>query len=188
MARFRYSLVITAAVVLAAGTALYISTSVAETVVVPEDVKVWEAKKGDATEGETIVAASPDDVYAAIADHERWTAIFPSLATVTLTSGKPPKAVVRVVSKKGKKHTLTFDNDASTRTVRFVEDMGRAYIHGTLEVREGDDPGTSRVHATLRAEVRGAAGVVVTKAKIRSKRQKRVSKDLAAIRAYFDRP
>lgn len=186
--RVSLSIAVVAAAALAAGVAIFIATSSAETVTVPEHVKIWEAKKGNATEGETIVAASPDDVYAAVADHAKWTAIFPNLAKVTLKSGKPPTAVVTVVSKKGKSHTLTFDNDPKTRTVRFTEDAGRALIHGTLEMQEGDDPGTTRVHATLRAEVKGAASLLVTKAKIRSKRQSRISKDLAAIRTYFARP
>ena len=156
----------------------------AEDVVSSPAVKIWNVK-GSVTEGEVTVAGEPAEVYAALTEYNRWTAIFPNLKTVTVRSGNATAATVDTVSDKGKRHTLIFKNDARTRTIRFEERGGRAEAKAEITFRAGPRNGLTIVRARLYADVHGAAGLFVSDSKIRSKRERKVMADLTRLHAYF---
>jgi carbon monoxide dehydrogenase subunit G len=149
-------------------------------------VRMWS--KGTTTEGEVTVAGEPADVYAAVTDYQKWTVIFPNLASLTVKSGDAIAATVETVSTKGKHHTLVFKNDPRARVIRFEERGGRAEVKAEISFRAGARKGETIVHARLYADVHGAASLFVSDAKIRGKREKKVMGDLARLYAYFGAP
>lgn len=156
----------------------------AEDLVSSPAVRIWNVR-GAATEGEVTVAGEPAAIYAAVTDYRRWTAIFPNLRSVTVKSGDATAATVETVSNKGKRHTLVFKNDARTRTIRFEERGGRADASAEITFRAAARPGHTVVRVHLYADVTGAAGLFVTDAKIRRKRERKVMTDLTRLHAYF---
>lgn len=151
----------------------------------PGDVTIREAKAFATSEGEVLIDADPDDAYEIVADHRNWTAIFPALARVRVKSRRGDKLVVAVTSTKGKRHTLRFDNDPKRRIIRYAEDDGRVDAEATLTFTAGPRAGTTIVRGRLHADVTGAASWLVSDAKVQRKRQRRLAKDLRAIRDYF---
>lgn len=156
----------------------------AEDVVASPAVRIWHVQ-GAVTEGEVTVAGDPADVYAAVTEYRRWPAIFPNLRSVTVKSGNALAATVETVSNKGKHHTLIFKNDPRTHTIRFEERGGRADASAEITFRAGPRPGQTVVKARLYADVTGAAGLFVSDAKIRRKRERKVMADLTRLHAYF---
>jgi hypothetical protein len=92
------------------------------------------------------------------------------------------------VSQKGKRHTLVFENDPHTRTLRFAQRGGRAEASALITCRAGPRPGETIVRARLYAHVHGPAALLVTDAKVRAKRQKKVMSDLTRVLTYFGPP
>jgi hypothetical protein len=140
------------------------------------------------TEGETVVAGSPDDVYAAMLDYRRWTDIFPDVAQVIVTRLTADEARVTLVARDGHRDNLHFKNQPAARMVWF-EDTGNSHAEVWAEIVfvPAARPGATRVHTRLYANVHGVAKVVVGQGELRRKREAKVERDLASIRAYFRR-
>jgi len=173
-----------ALVVLAAVGAVTARQCLADNKIDAPDVRVWTVKGTSISEGEVVLAAAPEDVYAAVTDYPRWTDIFPYIARVKVKSAGT-KAVIETTNRKGHKNTLKFDNDARKRTVRFDESSGPAAAHAEIVFEAGAIAGTTRVRARLRADVDGVAGWFVSDATVRRKREHKLTKDLESLRRYF---
>jgi hypothetical protein len=150
----------------------------------PSAVRIWQGK-GAVTEGEVVVAAAPDEVYGALTSYGLWTTIFPYLAKVDVKSGGRDDAVVQTTNRKGTRHTIRFHNDPAHLVVRFEERGDRAEVDAELALVPGDAAGTTRLRAHLHADVSGVASWFVSDARVRQKREKKLSKDLENIRVYF---
>lgn len=140
------------------------------------------------TEGELVVPAEPDAVYATLVDYAHWTDVFTYLSTVTITSQRGDRAEIVTVSKKGNKSTLRFDNDRAKRIVRFEQLGGRADAKAEIALTSGKIGGTTVIRVRLDARVGGMAGWFVSDSKVRAKREKKISKDLGQLEAYFGKP
>ena len=140
------------------------------------------------TEGETVVAGDPAEIYAAVLDYSRWTDIFPDVAKVVVTSRSGPDARVTLIGPDGHRDNLHFKNQPQARMV-FFEDTGNSHAEVWAEIvfAPGADPGTTRVHTRLYAAVSGLASLVVGEPELRRMREAKIERQLAHIRAYFRR-
>jgi polyketide cyclase/dehydrase/lipid transport protein len=148
-------------------------------------VRIWNGKADAVTEGEVIVDAAPEVVYATLTSYDLWTTIFPYLARVDRKSGGRDDAVIQTTNRKGTRHTVRFRNDPHRLIVRFEEEGGRAEVNADISLIPGAASGTTVVRARLYADVHGVAGLFVSDSRIRKKREQKLTKDLAFIRDYF---
>ncbi len=154
----------------------------------PSDVRVYPSPNESAiTEGETMLAAEPDAVYRAVTDYPRWTAMFPDIRRVIITSQAGGHERVTFVHADGNRDNVHFHNVPAARMVWFEDTGGRAEVWVEIMFLPGDRPGTTRVHSRLYADVHGLASLFVTDGKLRSLREQRVREDLTHLRAYFGR-
>ena len=140
------------------------------------------------TEGELVVTAEPDVVYATLVDYAHWTNVFTYLNTVNITSQRGDRAEIVTISKKGNKSTLRFNNDRTKRLVRFDQLGGRADAKAQIAISPGKAAGTTVVQVRLDAQVSGPAGWFVSDSQVRAKREKKIAKDLGQLEAYFRKP
>ncbi len=140
------------------------------------------------TEGETIVDGDPASIYAVVLDYPRWTEVFPDVAKVIVTAKRGVDAKVTLVKPDGNRDNLVFHNQPQARMVYF-EDTGNSHatVWGEIVIAPGETPGTSRVHTRLHADVHGIATLVGHDDDVRRMREQRVERNLAHVRAYFQR-
>jgi hypothetical protein len=154
----------------------------------PSDVRVYPSPgEGAITEGETFLGADPDTVYRAVTDYPRWTAMFPDIRQVIITSQAGGHDRVTFVHADGNRDNVHFHNLPAARMVWFEDTGGRAEVWVEIMFLPGNRPGTTRVHSRLYADVHGWASLFVTDGKLRSLREQRVREDLTHLRAYFGR-
>jgi uncharacterized membrane protein len=140
---------------------------------------------GTVTEGDVTVAATADRVYAALTDYARWPVLFPYLDKVTLVAQHDGVDEVTTLSRKGKTHRLVFRNEPARRIVRFTELDGRADTKAEITLVPAERARSTLIAVRLEAEVRGVAGLLVSDATVRAKREAKVLKDLEFLRSYF---
>jgi hypothetical protein len=153
----------------------------------PPGVTLWEAND-HTTEGEVTVPGAPAANYAAVGDYARWPAIFSDVARVEDQGLDPATGEEKVllVTKEGQNNNLRFKNDPAHRIVRFHDTGGSADVWA--EIAFEDAHGSTRVRARLHADVHGFISLFVTNNRLRDQRRKKLSADLASIRAFFTPP
>jgi len=139
------------------------------------------------TEGETTLSAEPEVAYAAVADYAQWSAMFPDIHQVIVTSRTAGDARVTLVHRDGNRDNLHFRNQPAARMVWFEDTGGRAEVWAELVFLPGDRPGTTRLHSRLYADVHGVASLFVSDRKLRTLREQRVRDDLTRLHAFFAR-
>lgn len=148
-------------------------------------IRIWNGKQQAVTEGEVVVTADPAAVYAAVVAYERWPQLFPEVARVKVKPGPRATAVMEAVSLQGTTHTLRFDNNAKTRTVRFTRSGDGADVWAELVFRPAPRAGATRVHARLHADVSGISSLFVSDEEIRHKREQTLTSYLESFSRYF---
>jgi len=159
---------------------------VSHAVVAPRGVQVWESRNSDAiTEGETTLDVDPQTAYATAVDYKRWSAIFPDVVHVDVTSTAGVDARVTLVHADGNRDNVHFHNQPGAGIVWFEDTGGAAQVWAEIAFQPGDRPNTTRVHSRLYASVHGIASLFVSDAHVRELREQRVSDDLVHLHAYF---
>lgn len=156
----------------------------------PPGVKIFPSPSDNKiTEGETVVAGDPAEIYQTVLDYKRWTEIFPDVAKVEITKQNGVDALVTLIGPDGHRDNLHFHNTPAARMVWFEDtgNHGRAEVWAEIVFIPGQDPGTTRVHSRLFADVHGVASLVVSDSGLRRQREQKITKDLTSIRSYFQR-
>lgn len=151
-------------------------------------VRIYQSADDDAvTEGETTLATEPDAAYRLLTDYAQWSAIFPDIRRVIVTSQNGAEARVTFIHPDGNRDNLHFRNQPAARMVWFEDTGGRAEVWAEIMFLPGDHPGMTRVHSRLYADVHGFASLFVSDRKIRRLREQRIRDELTQLHAYFAR-
>lgn len=154
----------------------------------PADVRVFPSRQhGAITEGETTLAIDPDAAYREVTNYMRWSAMFPDIRRVIVTSQSGGDDRVTFVHADGNRDNIHFRNQPAARMVWFEDTGGRAEVWAEIVFLPGELPGTTRIRSRLFADVHGFASLFVSDRKLRSIREQRVRDDLSNLRAYFAR-
>lgn len=154
----------------------------------PPDVRVFPSRQHEAiTEGETTLSIDPDAAYREVTDYMRWSAMFPDIRRVIVTSQSGGDDRVTFVHADGNRDNIHFRNQPAARMVWFEDTGGRAEVWAEIMFLPGAQPGTTRIRSRLFADVHGFASLFVSDRKLRSIREQRVRDDLSNLRAYFAR-
>jgi len=156
----------------------------------PPGVKIYQSPNDQKiTEGDTIVAGDPAEIYQTVLDYKRWTEIFPDVAKVEITKQNGVDALVTLIGPDGHRDNLHFHNTPAARMVWFEDtgNHGRAEVWAEIVFIPGQEPNTTRVHSRLFADVHGVASLVVSDGSVRRQREQKITKDLVNIRSYFQR-
>lgn len=135
------------------------------------------------------VAASALQVYGALADVRHWNKLFSDIATISVRSQTAGAAVAYLESRLvGHAHLFSFVF-RSPQVVR-LEQSDKA--HGSqlwIEFRltPGANQQGTKVRATLHHEVTGFWGVLISDAKLRTKRREKLMRDLRDLELRFAR-
>ena len=149
-------------------------------------IRVYESPRfSEVTEGETTIAASPDDAYAIASNFSRWTQMFPDIRKVTVTQQVGRDDSLVSLDYADHRNNLHFHNQPAKRMVWFENTHSTAEMWASLVFTPGPTPGTSTVHARVYADVTGAAGLFVSEGKLRRGRVERITGDLTKLRTYF---
>jgi hypothetical protein len=167
--------------------ALVIVLGGASAMAAPE-IHVYESRDHSSiTEGDTVVAADPDDAYRAASDYAQWSSIFSDIRDVKITELRGSDARVTFVHTDGNRDNLHFRNQPAARMVWFEDTGGRAEVWAEIVFVPGTVAGTTMLHTRLYADVHGFASLFVSDSKLRNLRQQRVRDYLRELRAYFAR-
>ena len=151
-------------------------------------VKVFQSPSNEAiTEGETVLAISPEVAYAELANYAHWPQIFPDIFTVTITAQSGDDARVTFVGPEDHHDNVHFHNRSAANTIWFEDTGGSATVWAEIAFLPGPRPGTTRVHSRLYADVGGIAGWFVSDNRVRKMREQRVYDDLFDLHARFDK-
>jgi hypothetical protein len=154
----------------------------------PAEVTLIQSARDRAiTEGATTLAADPDTVYRAVSDYHRWSAMFPDIRQVIVTSRSGDDARVTFIHADGSRDNVHFRNQPAARMVWFEDTGGDAEVWAEIVFLPGNRPGTTRLRSRLYADVHGFKSLFVSDRKIRRLREQRVQADLSQLRAYFAR-
>jgi hypothetical protein len=168
--------------------ALAIATVAGTASAAPAEVKLVQSTRDAAiTEGETTLATDPDTAYRAVSDYHRWSAMFPDIRQVIVTSRAGDDARVTFIHANGSRDNLHFRNQPGVRTVWFEDTGGDAEVWAEIVFLPGEQSGTTRLHSRLYADVHGFKSLFVSERKLRQLREQRVQSDLLRLRAYFVR-
>ena len=167
--------------------ALAATTTVAVASPLPE-VRVFPSRQhGAITEGEVTLAVDPDAAYREVTDYARWSAMFPDIRRVIVTSRSSGDDRVTFVHADGNRDNIHFRNQPAARMVWFEDTGGCAEVWAEIVFLAGERPGTTRIRSRLYADVHGFASLFVSDGKLRSIREQRVHDDLSNLRTYFAR-
>lgn len=169
-------LVILIALVAACGGAAHLAP-------VPPGVRLWEVED-HTTEGEIFVEGEPASIYAAVSVYARWAQIFSDVATVEDQGADGDEEMVKLVTTEGQNNNLRFKNDPAHHVVRFRDTGGIGDVWAEIAFEPAPGGGT-RVHARLHGDVHGLYSLVITDAKLRDERRKKLTSDLSDILRYF---
>ena len=139
------------------------------------------------TEGETTLGADPDTAYRAVSDYHRWSAMFPDIRQVIVTSRSGDDARVTFVHADGSRDNVHFRNQPAARMVWFEDTGGDAEVWAEIVFLPGERSGTTHLRSRLYADVHGFKSLFVSDRKLRRLREQRVQADLSRLRAYFAR-
>jgi len=154
----------------------------------PSEMRIHQSASDDAiTEGEIVLAADPDAAYRLLSDYTKWSAIFPDIRHVIVTSQNGEDARVTFIHPDGNRDNLHFHNRPAARMVWFEDTGGRAEVWAEILFLPGDRPGMTRVRSRLYASVHGIASLFVSDHKIRSLREQRIRDELTQLDAFFAR-
>jgi hypothetical protein len=168
--------------------ALAIASVASSASAAPAEVKFRQSTRdGAITEGETTLAADPDTAYRAVSDYNRWSAMFPDIRQVIVTSRSGDDARVTFIHADGNRDNVHFRNQPAVRMVWFEDTGGDAEVWAEIVFLPGDVSGTTRLHSRLYADVHGFKSLFVSDRKLRRLREQRVQADLSQLRAYFAR-
>lgn len=172
--------------------ALAVSLSVAacggaavHTAPLPAGVRLWEAED-HTTEGEIFIDGDPAAVYTEMSVYARWVQIFSDVARVEDQGPDGDEEKVKLVTREGQNNNLRFKNDPARHVVRFRDTGGIGDVWAEIAFEPAGSRGT-RVHARLHGDVHGFYSLIITDAKLREERQKKLTSDLSDILRYFSR-
>ena len=152
-------------------------------------VTVVQSSDPAMTEGEVIIDGDPAEVFAAVADYQKWTEIMPDVAHVEVTGRTGDDARVTLVSPSGHRDNLHFRNRSDVHLIYFEDtgNGGRADVWADIVFVPTAQPAETRVHIRLYAKVHGIARLVATEGKVRAQREQKIAAELSHIRMYFQR-
>src|SRR5262249_28040226 len=138
-----------------------------------KDVKIFQPKDQNTTEGDTTVPGEPAAIFATCLEYAKWTDIFPDVAKVIVTSRHAHHARATLGSPTGHRDSLHFHNQPAARLIYFEDtgNNGRAEVWAEIVFIPGEQPHTTRVHIKLYAEVKGIASIVVSDSSVRKQRE-----------------
>ena len=167
--------------------ALAATTTVAVASPLPE-VRVFPSRQhGAITEGEVTLAVDPDAAYREVTDYARWSAMFPDIRRVIVTSRSSGDDRVTFVHADGNRDNIHFRNQPAARMVWFEDTGGHAEVWVEIMFIPGKASGTTRIHTRIFAQVKGFASLVVGDDDVKKQREGRVASNLAQLSAYFRR-
>ena len=142
-------------------------------------VRIWHDDRW--SNGEVIVPASPEVVYAKLASLERWPEIFTYLARVEILA---EPGTIRTKSNGGQLRVLELSRDPARRSIRIEEIGGRAPASAVIEVHAAG-PAHARVRAALRARLSRALAWMIGSGRIRQRCAAELLEELTMVRDYF---
>ncbi|HKP64192.1 MAG TPA: SRPBCC family protein [Polyangiales bacterium] len=154
-----------------------------------QPVHVSQGSAPETSVAGVLIGAPPHDVYARVTAYHHWAHVFSDVSSVEVRSGASRDAVVRFTSR-ALRHTVTvrFDNVVD-REVRFtlIEGPPGAVASGRYRLEPKDAGRKTYVAATLRMDVGGVFGWLISADTLRQMREDKLRIDLADIARAFSR-